>query len=807
MRVVRALLLRPYVAAGVVALVIVLPILVVGEASDNEARARARSEMFETGAGVADRAVREIEQYFLVANGRLNTIAAGDLRRAVMTRDTEAMYRAANRAVALAGQGRRGLPTVTRVAIANERGDLFLELRRDDIASCFESARLGARCDASTFVAKAQGKADPIAAELVGPTSAQIFRLLEPFAADLLGRPTAGVAMGSVITANDASVAPIGLLLIEVALDDGAAGLRPRLDRSEDVYVIDRAGRYLVGSRDEPSATLADLSHSSLIAKAIRSQPIVPSTAPVTLREEGADPFTGQTRPFASAVMTNVTKGLSGTNVSISGLNPFSASPQDRYGWQVLVVPDQSALRDVEATLLQLRLARIGLGVLLVLGALVIASAARAVSRQRYALSRTLEQQTATSELLAVISRSTSDVTPVFQTIADAAVKLCRADHAGVYRRDGGDLVGTAISGTWAGIPVGGRLAIPGGGETTVVGRAVVERRSIHIPDVLKDPLLSSWKNIGLNRTRLAVPILKDGEPIGAIRVGRDAVRPFNDSEIALVESFATQAAIAMENARLFNETHEKSRQLEAASRHKSEFLANMSHELRTPLNAVIGFSDVLEQGMVGPLSEKQSEYVRDISTSGQHLLDLVNEILDLSKVEAGRMELEPSDFPLADTIQAATSFVRERAARHSIEIASELAPDLGTITADERKVRQVLLNLLSNAVKFTPDGGWVGVTARREDGEVTVSVKDTGIGIAPEDQPKVFEEFQQVGKPSDRSREGTGLGLTLAKRFVELHGGRIWLESDVGKGTTFSFALPVTAAAISAPAASPVAT
>ena len=235
---------------------------------------------------------------------------------------------------------------------------------------------------------------------------------------------------------------------------------------------------------------------------------------------------------------------------------------------------------------------------------------------------------------------------------------------------------------------------------------------------------------------------------------------------------------------------------LAAASKHKTEFMANMSHELRTPLNAIIGFSDVLEQRLFGELNEKQVDYTRDIASSGRHLLDLVNEILDLSKVEAGRMELDRTEFALAETIRAALAFVRERAAGHRIELTAPLPEDLGTVVADERKVRQVLLNLLSNAVKFTPDGGRVAVHARRSDDEIQVSVQDTGIGIAPEDQPRVFEEFRQVGKTSDRSREGTGLGLTLAKRLIELHGGRIWIDSVVGKGTTFTFTIPVGRAA-----------
>jgi signal transduction histidine kinase len=217
-----------------------------------------------------------------------------------------------------------------------------------------------------------------------------------------------------------------------------------------------------------------------------------------------------------------------------------------------------------------------------------------------------------------------------------------------------------------------------------------------------------------------------------------------------------------------------------------------MSHELRTPLNAVIGFSDVLEQRLFGELNERQSDYVRDIASSGRHLLEVVNEILDLSKVEAGRMELEPSAFALAETIRAALAFVRERAVGHSIEVGANLPNDLGTVIADERKVRQVLLNLLSNAVKFTPDGGTITVQARRVGAEVEVSVRDSGIGIAAEDQARVFDEFQQVGRPSERSREGTGLGLTLAKRFIELHGGRIAVKSELGKGTTFTFVIPV---------------
>jgi len=246
------------------------------------------------------------------------------------------------------------------------------------------------------------------------------------------------------------------------------------------------------------------------------------------------------------------------------------------------------------------------------------------------------------------------------------------------------------------------------------------------------------------------------------------------------------------ENVRLVQEIRETSAQLEIASRHKSEFLANMSHELRTPLNAIIGFSDVLRQGMVGDLSPKQTEYMDDVLVSARHLLSLINDILDLSKVEAGRMELDLSTFSLREAVDSGVTMIRERAGRGGVAVGASVASDVDEIEADQRKVKQVLFNLLTNAVKFTPSGGHVDVAALRVDGEVRISVRDSGIGIAPEDQERVFEEFQQVSAAKRVSAEGTGLGLALARRFVELHGGRMWLESAPGAGSTFTFSLPV---------------
>jgi signal transduction histidine kinase len=328
-----------------------------------------------------------------------------------------------------------------------------------------------------------------------------------------------------------------------------------------------------------------------------------------------------------------------------------------------------------------------------------------------------------------------------------------------------------------------------------VVGRAAISREPVQIPNILEERAYAPRMRQLLERfgfrASLAVPLLREDRIIGGLVVRRKAVGEFRPEVIELLKTFATQSVLAIQNARLFREIEDKSRQIEAANRHKSEFLANMSHELRTPLNAIIGFSEVLKERMFGELNEKQAEYTDDILTSGQHLLSLINEILDLSKVEAGRMELELATFDLPLAIDNARTFVRERATRHGINLDVTVDERLGDFVGDERKIKQILLNLLSNAVKFTPEGGRIGITARQADGAVEISVNDTGIGIAPEDQPKIFEEFRQVGSDNAKKVEGTGLGLTLAKKFVELHGGTIWVTSEVGKGSTFTFTLP----------------
>jgi len=327
-------------------------------------------------------------------------------------------------------------------------------------------------------------------------------------------------------------------------------------------------------------------------------------------------------------------------------------------------------------------------------------------------------------------------------------------------------------------------------------GQAAITRTPVQIPDILEQREFTGTSARSLitrfgYRSLLSVPLLREHQILGGLTVCRPQPGEFKPEVVNLLQTFATQSALAIHNARLFREIEDKSRQVEAANRHKSEFLANMSHELRTPLNAIIGFSEVLQERLFGELNDKQAEYTSDILTSGQHLLSLINEILDLSKVEAGRMELELSSFDLPLAIDNARTFVRERAVKHGITLDVDVDDRLGEYVGDERKIKQILLNLLSNAVKFTPEGGRISITGNKTDNGAEISVSDTGIGIAPEDQPKIFEEFRQVGSDSTHKTEGTGLGLTLARKFVELHGGKIWVESEVGKGSTFIFTLP----------------
>ena len=329
-----------------------------------------------------------------------------------------------------------------------------------------------------------------------------------------------------------------------------------------------------------------------------------------------------------------------------------------------------------------------------------------------------------------------------------------------------------------------------------VTGKAAAARAPVQVADVLDGETYDVarirvvFERHGL-RAVLAVPLLFEQRIIGALVVWRQEAGKFAPGVVNLLQTFASQSVLAILNARLFREVKEKSLELEAASRHKSEFLASMSHELRTPLNAILGFSEVLSERMFGEINDKQAEYLSDILESGRHLLSLINDILDLSKIEAGRMELEPAEFDLKDAVENAMSLVRERAHRRGIAFQRTIDDNVGLIRADERKVKQVLLNLLSNALKFTPEGGEIHVRGELRDGMAQISVTDSGVGIAPEDQEAVFEEFRQVGK-AEKKAEGTGLGLAISRKFIELHGGKIWVKSQVGTGSTFAFTLPL---------------
>jgi signal transduction histidine kinase len=406
-----------------------------------------------------------------------------------------------------------------------------------------------------------------------------------------------------------------------------------------------------------------------------------------------------------------------------------------------------------------------------------------------------LEQQTATSEILRVISGSPTDVEPVFRTILASANTLCDARFSVLFLWDGEALAARAHVNVSPGMAEHLRTARPRPGRGTPLGLCILEKAVVHVPDIITDPRFAPERvptyRLDGARSTMNVPMVREGSLVGVINVWRREPRAFTDAQIDLLKTFADQAVIAIENVRLFKELEVANRELAAASQHKSEFLANMSHELRTPLNAIIGFSEVLAEKMFGELNEKQEEYSKDIHASGQHLLSLINDILDLSKIEAGRMELELSDFDLPTAIDNALMLVRERAERRAVALHTNIDSRLGQIQADERKVRQVVLNLLSNAIKFTPEGGRIDVGAVPKDGFVEVSVTDTGVGIASEDQEAVFEEFRQVGT-ADKKVEGTGLGLTLCRKFVELHGGRIWVKSELGVGSTFTLTIPV---------------
>jgi signal transduction histidine kinase/DNA-binding response OmpR family regulator len=416
-----------------------------------------------------------------------------------------------------------------------------------------------------------------------------------------------------------------------------------------------------------------------------------------------------------------------------------------------------------------------------------------ALEARQQELSQKVDQLEALGEVGQAVS-SSLDPDQVLAMIIMHAVQLSGTDGGSIFEFDDTDeafVIRTAYGTSTELVDVLRRTYI--GLNETLVGRAAKEGRPIQVPDLRNENLdahLRQLHDAGW-RSLVAVPMLHENRIVGALVVRRRRPGDFSEEICELMQTFASQSALAIHNARQFHELERKSDEVEIASRHKSEFLASMSHELRTPLNAVIGFSEVLLERMFGDLNDRQGEYLRDILSSGRHLLELLNDILDLSKVEAGRMDIQRSTFPVHETLEYGLSMVRERAVRHEITLSLDVAPEVDLIEADELRIKQVMLNLLSNAVKFTPDGGEVVVRARVDGPELVVTVSDTGIGIAPDDRERIFDSFQQAGR-GVQQQEGTGLGLTLSKRILELLGGRMWLETEVGVGSTFGFAIPL---------------
>jgi signal transduction histidine kinase/HAMP domain-containing protein len=419
----------------------------------------------------------------------------------------------------------------------------------------------------------------------------------------------------------------------------------------------------------------------------------------------------------------------------------------------------------------------------------------RQIEARNRELSESLEQQTATSEILRVIASSHTDLQPVFEIILADATRLCEANIAALFLYDGEVLSTAASYGTTQEFAEHLKHARPLPSDETTTRLAALKRTTVHVADLLSDLSfrpnpreLYERENV---RTVLSVPMLREDRLVGVITTWRREVRPFTDKQISLVKTFADQAVIAIENVRLFHAIEEKSKQLEVANRHKAEFLANVSHDLRTPLNSIIGFTRIVLRRTEGQIPNLQKENLQKVLISSEHLLNLINGLLDLAKIDAGKMDVIAESFRVEDIINMTTATVEPLLKDGRVSLIRDVTPNIPPLKTDRDKLKQILLNLLSNAAKFT-EHGEIRVSARQDNGTLKLAVSDTGIGMKKEALDHIFEEFSQAEKTTASKYGGTGLGLAIVKKFTNLMGGDIAVASEVGKGSTFTITIPM---------------